>query len=96
MCKTRLGLEVLSDIIDKDIMFYTFDDFMRIKVRAKARLERMGRRDFLTYFLYVYSRGWIDMYYKNLIWDYLNDYLTDCEIEEFYKVYLKKHGDKNE
>lgn len=96
MCETRLEHTMLNDIIDIDMMFYTFDDFIKIRDYIKEKLKIKDRQYIFIYRMYVEARPWIRDYYKGLIWDYLNDYMTDIELIEEYNKYLKKYGDKNE
>ena len=89
-----LSESIDSEIIDCDMMFYTFDDFMRIKNKVKDKLETKNVKDILIYRLYVSSRPWIKNCYKYDIWDWLNDYLSDDELKEEYNKYLTENGDK--
>lgn len=87
---------MLSEVIDQDMLFYTFDDFVKIREHVKNKLKTKERKDILIYRMYVGARPWIRDYYKGLIWDYLNDYTTDNELMYEYDNYVIKYGDKNE
>ena len=94
--KTRLEQFMLEGIVDNDMLFYTFDDFMKIRKHIKKKLRNKKSRDYIIYRMYVESRPWIKDFFRCCIWDFLNDYMTDAELMHEYDKYLAKYGDKNE
>lgn len=94
--KTRLEQFMLEGIVDNDMLFYTFDDFMKVRKHIKKKLRKKTSRDYIIYRMYVESRPWIKDFFRCCIWDFLNDYMTDDELQHEYDKYLVKYGDKNE
>lgn len=94
MYKTRLEQKMLNDLFERDMMFYTFDDFMKFRKHIKEKMKTKDRTYIQTYRMYVESRPWIKDFYRCCIWDYLNDYMTEQELEHEFEKYLKKYGDK--
>ena len=94
MYKTRMEHEMLNNVIDRDMMFYTFDDFIRIRKFIKEKLRNKDRDYIYIYRMYVGARPWVKDFYRGLIWDYLNDYMTDSELMYEYDRYLQKYGDR--
>ena len=62
-----------NDIIDKDLQFYTFNDFFKKKEKIKEKYQTLGIRDIKIYKLYVYSLCWENEHTKDIIWEYLNN-----------------------
>lgn len=87
--------EMQSEVIDRDLLFYTFDDFMILRNHIKDRLEHLTRKDYIIYGMYVESRPWIKEYYRGCIWDFLNDYMSEEELIEVYDKF-KNPQKKNE
>lgn len=87
---------MLYEVIDRDMAFYTFNDFIRIRKHIKERLLDKNREYIMIYRMYVESRPWIKDFYRGCIWDYLNDYMTEDELLCRYDEYIAKYGDKNE
>lgn len=85
---------MLEGIIDSDMLFYTFDDFMKMRKHIKKKLRKKETKDYIIYRMYVESRPWIRDFYRGCIWDFLNDYMTDDELRIEYLKYLEKYGDK--
>ena len=85
-----------KDIIDADMLFYTFDDFMKVKDHIKEKLATLNDKDFIVYRMYIESRPWIKDLYRGVIWDYLNNYIDDEELRNEYRKYLLRYGDKHE
>ena len=87
---------MLDGIIDRDMTFYTFDDFIRIRKHIKTRMQDKDYNYLAVYRMYVESRPWIKDFYRGCIWDFLNDYMTDDELLDKYSDYIAKYGDKHE
>lgn len=87
-------MSMLYEVIDRDMAFYTFNDFIRLRKHIKDRLAEKDREYIMIYRMYVESRPWVKDFYRGCIWDYLNDYMTDEELLGRYDEYLVKCGDK--
>ena len=44
--KTRLEQFMLEGIVDNDMLFYTFDDFMKIRKHIKKKLRKKQSKDY--------------------------------------------------
>jgi hypothetical protein len=87
---------MLDGIIDNDMTFYTFDDFVKMRNYIKDKMHTKEFSYLVVYRMYVESRPWIKDFYRGCIWDFLNDYMTDSELMDKYNDYLYKYGDKHE
>ena len=85
---------MLNGIVDVDMFFYTFDDFIKRKEYIKNKLHTKDRDYYFLYRMFVESRPWMKDFYRGCIWDYLNDYMTEDELLSHYETYMKKYGDK--
>lgn len=78
---------ILSEFFGRDMLFYTFEDFMKVRTYIKEQYALKPYEYKVMYNLYIESRPWIKEYYRGCIWDYLNDYLTEQEIISNYMQY---------
>ena len=85
---------LLKNIFGLDMLFYTFDDFMRRREYIKEHFLEKDDEFRILYDLYIESRPWMKEYYRLCIWDYLNDYLSEEELLNEYDRYLEKYGDR--
>lgn len=85
---------ILSEFFGRDMLFYTFDDFMNRRDYIKKQFIAKEYEYKVMYNLYIESRPWIKDYYRGCIWDYLNSYLKDEEILVIYEQYLMKQKKK--
>lgn len=85
---------MLNGIVDDDMFFYTFTDFIYFKDRIKKKLHTKDKDYYFMYRMFVESRPWIKDFYRGCIWDYLNYYMTEDELLSHYETYMKKYGDK--
>lgn len=69
-----------SDILDRPLLYFGLDDFFKRRESIKELYISLDRRTKCIYKLYVYSRAYITEYWKNIIWDYLNDNVPEHEI----------------
>lgn len=94
----RMEIAMINNatILDIDMLYYTFTDFINRRDKIKNKLATKDNRYYCIYHLYVEARPWMKDYYRNCIWDYLNGYMTDSELLVEYDRYLSKYGDANE
>lgn len=82
-----------DEILGRDMMYYTFEDFMKKRFYIKDKLEEQDNTYKCIYRMYVEARPWMKEFYRNCIWDFLNDYMSDEELTVEYDKYLRKYGD---
>ena len=87
---------LLKDKFGIDMMFYTFDDFMKRKDYIKDCYWKKDEDYKISYQLYIESRPWLKEYHRLCIWDWINDYMTDEELSSVYDKYLEKYGHQYE
>ena len=83
------------DLLGRDMLFDTFDDFMPIRNHIKDKLQNQTNNYMTIYRMYVCSRPFIPTETRDLLWDWLNDFLTDFELMKEYRLY-KDRGKKHE
>ena len=85
-----------NEIFGWDMLFHTFTDFMNIRDKIKSKLKDKDAIFRVTYRMYVESRPFIKDFYRGLIWDYLNDYVSEQDLLKYYKEYQDRIGDTYE
>lgn len=83
------------DLLGKDMLFSTFDDFMVIRNHIKDNLQKQTSTYVTIYRMYVGSRPFVPTKTRDLLWDWLNDFITDFELMREYRLY-KDRGKKHE
>lgn len=83
------------DLLGKDMLFSTFDDFMVIRNHIKDSLQKQTSTYVTIYRMYVGSRPFVPTKTRDLLWDWLNDFITDFELMREYRLY-KDRGKKHE
>lgn len=75
------------EFINEIMSFYTYYDFCDDCKRIKKLYQALDRNAKLFYKWYLYANTHIDLYYKNIMWEYLNN-----EDKEIYNklIELKK------
>ena len=61
---------ILSEFFGRDMLFYTFEEFMDNRFYIKEQFEIKEYDYKVMYNLYIESRPWIKEYYRGCIWDY--------------------------
>ena len=91
-------LSLLGELLGEDMLFYTFEDFIKLRKYIKDALVEKDKKYQLIYGLYIESRPFIKNYYRGVIRDYVNDYITEDVLIGEYLTYKssKKKGDKFE
>lgn len=84
---------VVADILGVDMVYYTFSDFMDRRNNIKELLKGKNKEYVAIYRMYVGSRPWMKEYYRDCIWDFLNDYMSDEKLIEEYEKFCLKYGD---
>ena len=84
-----------DDIIKKNMMFYSFNDFFFKKNEIKEEYNLLSLREKRIYKLYVYSMSFENEFAKDLIWEFLNsvDY-TELGIFQEWGRRQRKGGRK--
>lgn len=77
-----------------DMLFYTFDDFYKKRIYLKESFLLKDLKYRRMYGLYIQSRPFIKEYFRGVMWDYLNDYLDEEEMEYEYDKYQHKFNKK--
>lgn len=78
-----------KEIIDERLVFYGLDHFYKKRLVIKAILRTKTWRERVVYQWYVYSRPFINETFKNNIWDYLQDYMSEADFVLNYRYYNK-------
>lgn len=89
----------LGEFFGDDMLFYTFDDFIRRRHYIKSQLLLKDYKYRVMYRLYIEARPWVKDCYRGCIWDYLNNYMNDDELLSCYNKYcssFRKRGDFDE
>ena len=85
---------IVADILGVDMVYYTFSDFMKRRYEIKELLKNKDNEYVAIYRMYVESRPWMKEWYRECIWDFLNDYMSDAKLLEEYEKFCLKYGDK--
>ena len=64
---------MIDDIIDKELQFYTFDDFFKNRERIKQKYKTLNTKEVQIYKMYVYSNILELEKVKDYIWEWLNE-----------------------
>ena len=75
------------EFINEIMSFYTYYDFCDDCKRIKKLYQALDRNAKLFYKWYLYSNTHTNLYQKNCMWDYLNDFLTYEQFKD--KTYKK-------
>lgn len=84
---------MVDELLGRDMLYYTFDDFMRKRYYIKEKLETKDNKYITIYRMYVEARPWMKEYQRGFVWDFLMGYMSDDELIVLYEEYLKKRGD---
>lgn len=79
-----------KDFFDERLLYYGLDEFYRKRLIIKTTLMSLPRNEQFLYRMYVYSRAFISDTWKNNIWDYLQDDITEVELLNMYMDYQNK------
>lgn len=80
----------VCEFISEEMYFFTYYDFCDNRKQLKKLYKSMSKPEQKFYMWYVYANIHCNETYKNFIWDYLNDYIDDCELLEKKKFYKAK------
>lgn len=79
----------ICEFINEMMWFFTYYDFCDSNKQIKRMFKNLGKHEKQFYKWYVYANIHMDLHYKNVIWDYLNDYIDEnylLEKKRFYKA----------
>lgn len=79
-----------KDFFDERLLYYGLDEFYKKRLIIKTTLMSLPRNEQFLYRMYVYSRAFISDTWKNNIWDYLQDDITEVELLNMYMDYQNK------
>ena len=79
-----------KDFFDERLLYYGLDEFYRKRLIIKTVLVTLPIKEQFLYRMYVYSRAFISDTWKNNIWDYLQDDITEVELLNMYMDYQNK------
>lgn len=67
--------------IKENMYFYTYTDFCNASKRLKAMYDTLDENQRLFYKWYIYANIHMSEFFKNLIWNYLNNNEPEAFIE---------------
>ena len=79
-----------KDLLDEGLLFIGFDDFFKRRESIKELFLTKNIKEQYIYKLYVYSRPFINDTYKDYIWDYLHDDITNAGLVHYYTFYKRR------
>jgi hypothetical protein len=79
-----------KDFFDERLLYYGLDEFYKKRLIIKTTLMTLPTNEQFLYRMYVYSRAFISDTWKNTIWDYLQDDITEVELLNLYVDYQNK------
>lgn len=79
-----------KDFFDESLLYYGLDEFYRKRLIIKTVLVTKPVKEQFLYRMYVYSRAFISDTWKNNIWDYLQDDISEVEFLNLYMDYQNK------
>lgn len=78
------------EFFDIRMLYYGLDEFYEKRVLIKSVFMLQDLKTQYLYRYYVYSRAFIDDNFKNSIWEYLQDDLSDLEFRLQYVEWKRK------
>ena len=73
--------------IEQAMKFYTYDDFCKNRHAIKRLFKCLSKNGCIFYKYYVYANTHMTIIYKNKVWDYLNDFISDAELVHLLAMY---------
>lgn len=75
------------DFIDKQMKFYTYNDFYNECRLIKAKFDELSKDGKRFFMWYLYANTHMTLRYKNVIWDYLNEFKNEDDLDYFKRFY---------
>ena len=82
--------EIDSKFFDERLLYYGLEEFYNKRILIKSLYQCKSYDEIYLYRMYVYSRAFISDTWKNNIWEYLNNDISDKEFRDMYKLYMDK------
>lgn len=79
-----------KDFFDNRLLYYGLDDFYKKRLLIKSVLLLKTTDEQYLYKMYVYSRAFINDTWKDYIWEYIQNDITDDIFRELYLDYCNK------
>ena len=79
-----------KEFFDTRLLYYGLDEFFHKRIIIKTILQCKNNKDIYLYRMYVYSRGFINDTWKDYIWEYLNNDISDLQFRLLYSDFKNK------
>lgn len=73
--------------IEEEMRFITFTDFYKQRFGIKRLYSSLPNNARIFYRWYVYANTHMKSNYKNIIWDYLNDFAEEVDLLYYIQNY---------
>ena len=60
--------------IENEMKYYTYNDFCENRNAIKNLYKKLSKNGKIFYKYYIYANIHMNLFYKDKIWDFLNDY----------------------
>lgn len=79
-----------KDFFDERLLYYGLNDFYKRRLIIKTLFKCKTLKEQYLYRLYVYSRAFINDTWKDRMWEYIQNDITDEQFVEFYTLYMER------
>lgn len=79
-----------KELFDNRLLYIGINEFVAKRIQIKELLKLKSPKDHYLYKLWVYSRPFMSDSTKDVIWDYLNDYMNEFDFAHWWRLYREK------